>query len=174
MAEPGVGLVVRVEAWDPKVLSLSPVGCWINTRGLTQPVILPRSAKWVPLYWSRCTISLCVVRGNQGWRQEGHPAIKHCLKKGTMIAWSPQIVNPCSAGKNGCKKAVVFGIFNLTALPMVQESQVKIPWKYYVNLFIIYSCPCYSSKVHWCLLISKSCMQFVYKLHRFGLACLML
>ena len=24
--EPGVGLVVRVVAWDPKVLSLSPVG----------------------------------------------------------------------------------------------------------------------------------------------------
>ena len=42
---PGVGLAVRVVAWDPRVLSSSPIGRCINTRGLTQPVILPRSAK---------------------------------------------------------------------------------------------------------------------------------
>jgi len=28
--KPGVGLVVRVVAWDPRVLSSSPVGCWIK------------------------------------------------------------------------------------------------------------------------------------------------
>ena len=101
------------------VLSLSPVCRWINTRWgwlslssfrgrrneyqCTGPGVCPGS--------NRCTISLCVVKGDHSWRQEGHPAIKHCLKKGTMVAWSPQKANPCSAGKNGCKKTVFFCFF---------------------------------------------------------------
>ena len=44
-SEPGVGFAVRVVAWDPRVLSSSPLFRWINTRRLTQPVIVPRSAK---------------------------------------------------------------------------------------------------------------------------------
>ena len=53
--------------------------------GVLVPVYAPVRIG-VPYSW--------VVRGDQGWRQEGHPAIKHCLKTGTMIAWSPQKANP--------------------------------------------------------------------------------
>jgi len=33
LIEPGVGSVFRVVAWDPRVLSSSPIGRWINTPG---------------------------------------------------------------------------------------------------------------------------------------------
>ena len=57
--QPGVGSVVRVAAWDPRVLSSSPIGRWINThQGVTQPVILPRSANWVPACWDNWAIGV--------------------------------------------------------------------------------------------------------------------